>query len=461
MYTLNDLIPRFERLTGKKATCCENEKFDIKMFSDGAEIGISQFNEILLLLGFDRVNIYFFRYLVFGDAHIDKPTSFSTLSQLDEGIDRFIILALQFYGNVRFAFNILADNSEILLDRIYHSLPYDLENFRSRNEPLIKIDKISPQDTYLLGYIVDSEIREILSTDPENTYYKSLKQKREETVSIGERNQIAYLASDHLDVYVATSMRKSHEFLSISNIVNQIFESKELSEIKLRWFDPTQAFCKDRIDKGLSEALMLKRAACTLYLAQESDTLGKDSELASTLAQGKPVIAYVPEGNKEFVDLLINSIETINKERNISRKEIILEQLRVYGPDLAWNDVKVMCWLRDRDSAIEQEMINKLYTLVNNYYNRRANTLMRDHPLGIQVNLNSGVANGVLVVRTIDNCIKLIKSIVMNDLEFDLYENNENDPNSLIYLKEKISNSIFRIKTDNSLLTNAFWNFYL
>ena len=46
--------------------------------------------------------------------------------------------------------------------------------------------------------------------------------------------------------------------------------------------------------EGLAEALMLRRAACTIYFAQENDTLGKDSELASTLAQGKPVIAFVP-----------------------------------------------------------------------------------------------------------------------------------------------------------------------
>ena len=459
MYTLKDLIPRFERLNGRKITCCENEKFDIQVFCNGAEIGISQFNEILLLLGFDRVNLYFFRYLVSGDVDIKKPTSISSLEELDEGISRFIILALQYYGNVKFAYNILADNSDILLEKIGNFLPNDEDKFKSRNEPLIRIEKINPQDTYLLGYIVDSEIDAKLREDPKNKQYNRLKQKREGIRSIGEKNQIAYSASDHLDVYVATSMRKSHEFLSISKIVNQIFESKELTDIKLRWFDPTQAFCKDRIDKGLSEALMLKRAACTLYLAQESDTLGKDSELASTLAQGKPVIAYVPEGSKEFVDSIIESIESLNHES--SRKDILFEQLRVYGSDLAWEDTEVMEWLRDKKGASEEKMINKLYLLVNNYYNRRAKTLMKDHPLGIQVNLNSGVANGVLVVRKVSDCIRLIRAIVMNDLEFDLCENETNNPDTIIYLKEKISDSIFRIKTDNSLLTNAFWNFYL
>ena len=106
--------------------------------------------------------------------------------------------------------------------------------------------------------------------------------------------------SDHLDVYVATSMRKRHEFLAASRLTSEIFRHAELATLKLRWFDPTQAYCKDRVDKGLSEALMLRRALCTIYFAQESDTLGKDSELASTLAQGKTVIAFVPDGQEQF-----------------------------------------------------------------------------------------------------------------------------------------------------------------
>jgi hypothetical protein len=67
-----------------------------------------------------------------------------------------------------------------------------------------------------------------------------------------------------------------------------------LAGLNLRHIDPTQAFTKDRVDKGLVESLMLKRAKCMVYSVQDTDTLGKGSELAATLAQGKPVIAYVP-----------------------------------------------------------------------------------------------------------------------------------------------------------------------
>lgn len=36
-------------------------------------------------------------------------------------------------------------------------------------------------------------------------------------------------------------------------------------------------------------------------------------------------------------------------------------------------------------------------------YDRRAETLIKSHPLGLQVNLDTGVANGVLVVIAPEN----------------------------------------------------------
>ena len=109
------------------------------------------------------------------------------------------------------------------------------------------------------------------------------------------RNTDVYLTWDHLDVYVATSMRNKWEYEEIFDFTQQLFSKPILAPLKLRHFDPTQSKCRTARDKGLLEGLMLKRADCTIYMAQETDTLGKDSELANTLAQGKPVIAYVPQ----------------------------------------------------------------------------------------------------------------------------------------------------------------------
>jgi hypothetical protein len=88
-------------------------------------------------------------------------------------------------------------------------------------------------------------------------------------------------------------------------------------------------------------------------------------------------------------------------------------------------------------------------------YDRRARTLKVSHPLGIQVNLATGVANGVLVVRTIPHCAELLRRVVTNALEFELRETA-----AMWYLEERISGCAYRVVSKDRKLTNCFWNFY-
>ena len=53
-------------------------------------------------------------------------------------------------------------------------------------------------------------------------------------------------------------------------------------------------------------------------------------------------------------------------------------------------------------------------------YDKRARTLRDSHPLALQVNLETGVANGVLVVRTVADCAALLRRILLSAMEFSL-----------------------------------------
>jgi transcriptional regulator with XRE-family HTH domain len=119
--------------------------------------------------------------------------------------------------------------------------------------------------------------------------------RMEETQRRALENLSQYLSSDHLDVYVATSMRTDADFVSVNRFVKGLFSHEDVRPLKLRYFNPTQSWIEDRIAKGLVEALMLRRSSLTVYMAQKSDTFGKDSEASVALGQGKPVIVYVPK----------------------------------------------------------------------------------------------------------------------------------------------------------------------
>ena len=289
----------------------------------------------------------------------------------------------------------------------------------------------------------------------------------------GFLNTSHYLALDYMDVYVATSMRERWEFEDVSATANRIFSFPVLKNLKLRYFDPTQSFLENRVDKGLVEALMLKRARCTIYMAQETDTFGKDSELATTLAQGKPVIVFVPE-------IIVDDYAKLAEHRPLAYLQRRLPQLLAEDRIIGAESRKVLEFLQktttfdpyfkivgeeekvfieeNKLNGVKSEMCNILAAAEKGLFDSRAKSLQQSHPLAVQVHLETGVANGVLVVRSDTACADLLASLVTNSCEFTLDSQREK---GILCLLEKISNSPFRVVTQNSTVSNAFWSRYL
>jgi len=319
----------------------------------------------------------------------------------------------------------------------------------------------------------------------------------DDTRDRAKKNTDIYLTWDYMDVYVATSMREKWEYEKGFDFVREVFgKNGPLGDLNLRFFDPTQSYCPDRIDKGLIEGLMLRRAECTVYLAQETDTLGKDSELASTLAQGKPVIAYVPEFQNfeedcadiakqplafhhkrgllldaedifsepacldELPERVKPNLSYVREARTVSfleRKEQLFGRLRDAISRRTFN------LLEDEDKVLKselgrdyEEICQILAVAEKHYFNKRADTLKRSHPLAVQVHLDSGVAWGVLVVRNGKHCAELIRKILMNQMSFNIVHEL-----GATQLSEEKTGCPYRVVTDNAKLTNSFWNFYL
>jgi hypothetical protein len=442
------------KLTGQSAQIDASVPGLSVLNAPGEGLGYSQLNELLLLFGFDRITSQFFRYLLDGKTEYEPGLAFESSEQLNDAVNRFRKLAILLFGNVKYGFKILS--RDVNLRRTLLNLePIADYKFKSRHLPILPHIEIDSKDTYLTGYLIERQIKDALSANPGNPEMLELEGRRLQAVETAKRNQEAYLASDHLDVYVATSMRERHEFKAINRITTKIFQHHALSELKLRWFDPTQAYCQNRIDKGLAEALMLRRASCTIYLAQESDTLGKDSELASTLAQGKPVVAYIPEVTDEYFK---QHFAGLHEDRSPAEGEasLLLEQLRIYAPELAWTDHRVREWCSNREQVDVADLKSLVFAKMQAHFDTRARTLRDSHPLGIQINLDTGVSNGVLVVRSIDKCAELVRRIILQSLEFDLVESDH-----ALELREKISDCVFRVMTKDLMLVNTFWNFYL
>ena len=460
------ILDLIEKLTGQARPLGERvvPKIAAELLSDPTRgLGYGQFNELLLDLGYDRVSHLFFQYLVNEETEYQPGAAINSVDELRAAVDRFRKLGMLLYGNVKFAFKELSPDRDDFLHALSFVEKRTEESFKQRHDPIHPIEKIPGDKTYYLGYIIKGDIERRLEAarlaKKEDAAANEEYAVQKEIAAIGKRNYEAYLVSDHLDVYVATSMRERHEYQMIHETTEAIFSNPYVKDLKLRYFDPTQADCVERLDKGLVEALMLKRAKCTIYLAQEGDTLGKDSELASTLAQGKPVIAYVPDPESDYAEKLLNKLQKTYPHRD--KRSLLLEQLRIFEPKAAWdNPPQVRRWIDTPDSFDLVVATKQLQSAIERHYASRAKTLKDVHPLGIQVNLSNGVANGVLVVRYPYQCAELVRRIVLRELEFDIEE--KNIANRVYFLlREKVSGSVFRVVTGDKMLTNSFWNFYL
>lgn len=390
------------------------------------------------------------------EEFIDYQRSFSDLDDLNRHVDIFRKHALLYYGNIGRCLNVFTESRGRLLDTLELLRPDPPIHFTSRPNQLNSIKPIPAEKTYYLGYLVQKEIQDNLTKDPNNQIYREQEKEKNLLINNGIYNYKAYLSTDILDVYIATSMREKEDYYMVNKHIQSLFNLKEVSDLHISYFDPTQAYCSNRIDKGLSEALMLKKAICTIYFIQENDTFGKDSELASTLAQGKPVIAFLPFVDDNYFNDLLNALQILYAPLPLD--DILLMKIKCLAPELAWENEEVRQWIFDREKRDIDRMKSILMDKMKHNYDKRYDNLQEKHPLGLQVNIFTGVANGVLVVRTIEDCAKLLNNVLKSRMEYTLCEPNEEI--KCVHLRENISNSIYRVATNDFGLTNAFWNYY-
>jgi hypothetical protein len=178
--------------------------------------------------------------------------------------------------------------------------------------------------------------------------------------------------------------------------------------------------------------------------------------LPDAYAQGKPVVAFVPTVDDAYVAAVLPAADGNADDR----KRQILEQIQLLNPNRAWEPGGVRTWINNPAAWDEAAARAFLAEEMRVHYDRRASTLKEHHPLGIQVDLDSGVANGVLVVRTVEQCAQLVRRIITRSLEFVVETRMEGDREYLL-LRERISNSVYRVMTGDKMLTNTFWNYYI
>lgn len=143
-------------------------------------------------------------------------------------------------------------------------------------------------------FSADDVLEEAVASEQElEAKYQDVAEKFFKAREAALKNTRFYLSMvGDLDVYVATSMRTRQDFREMATTCETIFSDPRLTELQLRYFDPTLSAAAGHEDKGLIECLMVKCAKVLVYCAGDRESYGKDAEAAMALSLGKPVIFY-------------------------------------------------------------------------------------------------------------------------------------------------------------------------
>ncbi len=284
-------------------------------------------------------------------------TAILSLSHLKWGLYRLFVDALLYFGNVRTAFRTLRTLTREDLDAFFQPKRFNTEAIKRRGS-VLPLHVIAQDNRYLVseqacksfGDSSESEgvmrqalrqayeqhrekggdnvtFRQLLTgelpqiyLDRQGEFTFSMDDVLDDSISSEEdfdaqfnnaaqkyfatrekalANTAYYLSMvSDLDVYVATSMRNRQDFRDMAKFCNEVFGSKSLTELDLRYFDPTLSVALGHEDKGLIECLMVKCAKVLVYCAGKRDSYGKDVEAAMALSLGKPVIFYCDQESR-------------------------------------------------------------------------------------------------------------------------------------------------------------------
>ncbi|WP_395738744.1 hypothetical protein [Prosthecobacter sp.] len=80
------------------------------------------------------------------------------------------------------------------------------------------------------------------------------------------------------------------------------------------------------------------------------------------------------------------------------------------------------------------------------------------HPLSRLINFETGVAVGAIVTSKAEEVSELLDRLFENEMEYTLQQ--PADKSGYLQLVESITGSVVRLQTNDSLLAEAFWNYY-
>ena len=378
----------------------------------------------------------------FCEEWLNSDDMIVSLDHLKWGLYRLYIDALLYFGNVRTAHRKLRDFSFEELEEFFSHKRFDTEAIKRRG-PSLPLKTIAKDDRYLVSEMACKSYGESVDTDGD--LRAALHKSYKEHTALGNLSPTVRQLIDN-QLPTELKVRQKEFIFSADEVLDEKIASED--EISEKYDRIASKFAKARkaaLDNTRYYLSML--SDLDVYVATSMRTRENFRHMAETCER---IFANdrLKEMNLRYFDPTLSAADGHEDKGLIECLMVRCAKLLVYcaGDRESFG--------KDAEAAMALSLGKPVIFYCDEEQRRR---FYRDvHPLSRLVEFDTGVAVGALVTDRLEDVSELIHRTLENRMEYCL----EQPKPGFLRLKDKLTDSVVRLQTNNQLLTEAFWNHY-
>jgi hypothetical protein len=411
-----------------------------------------ELNQLLVLSHAGSMSDGFFRYY-WGSTPVHpykvervpffpgEPLSDSVVMSHDHlrwGLYRLYTDALLFFGNIDAAYEALRSQNYASLASFFALKRFDTDAIARRGPPLA-LQQIPKDDRYLISEMVCKTFGDLPADKEEarRLLLEGLKKHAGQPVTLRQ-----------LLEGVAQPATKDQLLLSFDDLLDaRVADESDVN----RSFDA-------QFDKFFSARQMATRNT-DLYLSMVNDL---DVYVATSMRNRQNFRDMATTCERIFHDPKLTPFHlryfdpTMSAARGHEDKGLIECLMVKCAKIVVYTEGEKESYGKDAEAAMSLSLGKPVIFYCDKGVKTR---FYRDvHPLARLIDFRSGVAVGAIVSDSVEEVTELVRRIFQNEMEYEL-KHHDSRPGYL-KLHERITDSVVRLQTDDSLLTSAFWNNY-
>ncbi|MGA2476464.1 MAG: hypothetical protein ABSF73_07565 [Terriglobia bacterium] len=378
----------------------------------------------------------------FSEDFLGPRGTIASLAHLKWGLYRLYVDALLYFGNIRTAFRSLRDLAISDIEAFFKSERFDTEAIKRRG-PFLPLKQIAKDSRYLISEMAcksygdspgtEGDLRTVLldayrahsAAGNSSPTIRQLLESRVPAAFRGRQQEFIFSADEVLDESVSSESDLSGRYDRVAS---------KFAEARSAALDNTRYYLSMLSDLDVYIATSMRSRQDFRSMADTCERIFANPRLK--------------EMNLRYFDPTLSAAGGHEDKGLIECLMVKCAKLLVYSAG------EKESYGKDAEAAMALSLGKPVIFYCDQEQRRR---FYQDvHPLSRLIEFETGVAVGAMVTDKLEDVSELIRRIFENRMAYYL----EQSKPGFLRLKEKLTDSVVRLQTNDQLLTEAFWNHY-